>query len=72
MCFSAPSAPPPPPLPPPPAEPAKKSDPAVKRAREDTQKRARSLAGAQSTIITGARGLLAPEQTGQTTLFGGG
>lgn len=72
MCVSsAPKAPAPPAPPPPPPEPATKADPDVRKARTDTQRRARSLAGAQSTIITGARGLLAPESTGQTTLLGG-
>jgi len=71
MCLGGASIPAPPSLPPPPPEPAKKSDAAVKRARDDTEKRQRSLAGAQSTFLTGSRGLLAPESTGQTTLLGG-
>ncbi len=72
MCLSsAPSMPAPPPPPPPIAEPPKKSNENVKRAREDTAKRTRALAGAQSTFITGARGLLAPESVGKTTLLGG-
>ena len=72
MCLaSAPSIPAPPPPPPPPPEPAKKAAEPVKRAKEETRKRVRSLAGAQSTFLTGSRGLLAPEQTGTTTLLGG-
>lgn len=74
MCigpFAPPPKPPkPPPLPPPPPEPPTLADPAVRRARADAEKRARSLAGDKSTIQTGPQGLLAPEKTG-TTLLGG-
>ena len=73
MCvgpFAPPKPPKPPPLPPPPPEPPTLADPAVRRARADAEKRARSLAGDKSTIQTGPQGLLTPEKTG-TTLLGG-
>lgn len=73
MCvgpFAPPKLPAPPPLPPPPPEPPKKSDPSVRRARADADKRARSLAGDKSTIVTGPKGLLAPETIGKTLLGG--
>ena len=73
MCvgpFKPPKPPAPPPLPPPAPEPAKMSDPDVARARREADKRAKSLAGDKSTIITGPQGLLVPESTG-TTLLGG-
>jgi hypothetical protein len=73
MCvgpFAPPKPPPPPSLPPPPPEPPTKADPAVRRARVEAEKRARSLAGGKSTISTSPQGLLTPESTG-TTLLGG-
>ena len=73
MCFgggSAPTPPPPPPLPPPPPPPPTKAAPEVRRAREEAEKRARSLAGSKSTIATSPQGLLIPESTG-TTFLGG-
>jgi len=58
-------------LPPLPAEVPKKSDPAVQNAREERLKRIRGLQGSGSTILTGARGLTAPANTGKTALVGG-
>ena len=71
MCvgpLAPPSIPPPPPPPPAPPAPPTKSDPAVRRARDDAEKRSRSLAGDKSTIATSPRGLLTPESTGKTLL----
>jgi hypothetical protein len=71
MCFGgAPSMPPPPPPPPAPPAPPTRANPAVKREREQAEKRARNLQGAKSTIATSPQGLLIPESTG-TTFLGG-
>ena len=75
MCIGplapkAPSIPPPPPPPPAPPEPPTRADPAVRRAREDAEKRARARAGDKSTIATSSQGLLVPEETGKTILGG--
>jgi hypothetical protein len=71
MCLVEPAPVADPYLPPPPKEDPKKSDDAVKRAREEELKRIRSLQGAGSTILTGAKGLSAPASTGKTALLGG-
>ena len=67
MCMA--SSPPPAPKPPP--EPPKESSRAVRQARMDSRNRARGMLGDSSTQTTGARGLMAPAKTGQTTLLGG-
>ena len=72
MCvFSSPKVPAPPPPPPPPPEPPTKAAEPVRRARQEQITKQRAAAGANSTFLTGARGLLAPESTGKTTLLGG-
>jgi hypothetical protein len=70
MCMSskAPSAPPPPP---PAPEPAKKASDAVRMARDETKKKSRSMAGDAASQLTGARGLMQPANTANTTLLGG-
>ena len=70
MCMSSSSPKAPPPPPPPPPEPAKKADPAVKRARSESQKKSRSMAGDAATQLTGPRGLMAPANTANKTLLG--
>lgn len=75
MCIGpfapkAPKMPLPPPPPAPPPEPPTRADPAVRRAREESEKRARARAGDKSTIGTSSQGLLVPEETGKTILGG--
>ena len=76
MCFGPfkppkmPTPPPLPPLPPPPPPAPTKADPSVRKAREDSEKRAKALAGGKATIATGPRGLLTGEETGVTLLGG--
>ncbi len=69
MCMSskAPSAPPPPA---PPPAPAKKAGEAVRRARDESKKKSRSMAGDASTQLTGPRGLMSPANTANKTLLG--
>jgi len=70
MCLSSPKTPAPPPLPPPAPAPATKADPAVKRARTESQKKSRSMSGDAATQLTGPRGLMAPANTANKTLLG--
>ena len=74
MCFGGSSKPaPPPPAPAPvdmPAPPPTVIDPAVKTARKNEKKAAAQLAGRQSTIITGPRGVLEEANTSKKTLLG--
>jgi hypothetical protein len=73
MCFGG-SKPAPPPPPPAavkmPAPPATQIDPAVKSARKNEKKAAAQLAGRQSTILTGSRGVLEEANTSKKTLLG--
>ena len=70
LAPKVPSMPPPPPLPPLPPAPPTRADPAIRKAREDAEKRARARSGSDSTIATTAQGLLIPEETGKTILGG--
>ena len=73
MCFGRSSKPAPPPPPAAvelPAPPPTVIDPAVKSARKNEKKAAAQLAGRQSTILTGSRGVLEEANTSKKTLLG--
>jgi len=70
MCMSSPKPKAPPP-PPPPVEAPKKANESVRRARDETKKKARSMAGDAASQITGPRGLMQTANTANKTLLGG-
>ena len=73
MCFGRSKSAPPPPPPAAvevPAAPPTVIDPAVKTARKNEKKAAAQLAGRQSTILTGSRGVLEEANTSKKTLLG--
>ena len=75
MCFgrskSVAAPPPPPPAPVDmPAPPPTVIEPEVKAARKNEKKAAAQLAGRQSTILTGSRGVLEEATTSKKTLLG--
>lgn len=65
--FSAPKPPAPPPPPPPQPAPPRKTDPAVREARDDQKKRARMKAGHAGNVKS--RGLLKEDATTTDTLL---
>ena len=70
MCGGGGTPPAPPTAPAPPPEPARPVDESVQQSRKAEKKRLAQSRGRQSTIVTGARGLLDEANTATVSLLG--